>query len=168
MKWLENFKKENKYLYYGFLMLGIAAVISYFLNNKDSENKISNHSNEIVKSLDTYIPIGKNLLPIEIANAEYLDPLIGLEGGVVDLYQVANESNRGVKIASRIKIVRAPNSQLSFSAYLSDEQTQQIMNFPGPFRAVVQNPKAVGSEVKQINPVIVKQKQQQIQIEYGE
>ncbi len=167
MKWLENFKKENKYLYYGFLILGVATVISYYLNNKSTESKTVQQTKEVEKSIDTYIPIGKNLLPIEIANAEYLDPLIGPEGGVVDLYQVASESNRGIKIASRIKIVRAPNSNLSFSAYLSDEQTQSIMNFPGPFRAVVQNPKAVGSEVKQLNPV-VKQKQQHLQIEYGE
>lgn len=167
MKWLENFKKENKYLYYGFLMLGMATVISYFLNNKSTDEKIIHSTNDIDKSIDTYIPIGKSLLPIEIANAEYLDPLIGPEGGVVDLYQVANESNRGVKIASRIKIIRSPTSNISFSAYLSDEQTQQIMNFPGPFRAVVQNPKAEGSEVKQIKPVEIKHKQQ-IQIEFGE
>lgn len=166
MKIIENFKKENKYLYYGFLMLGVATVLSYFFHQPSTNKEIQKVNNEPEKSLDTYIPIGKNLLPIEIANAEYLDPLIGPDGGVVDLYQVANESNRGVKIASRIKIVRSPNSTLSFSAYITDEQTQQIMNFPGPFRAVVQNPNAAGSEVKQIQNTV--KPQQKIQIEYGD
>lgn len=97
------------------------------------------------QSLDTYIPEGFVLVPIEVQNYESLDLVIG-KFGVVDLYQSSDvKSERPKPIAKAIKILRSPMNPSLFAVLAPDDQAHIIVKHPGPFQVVVQNPKQVGT-----------------------
>lgn len=101
-------------------------------------------------SLDTYIPEGFVLVPIEVQNYESLDLVIG-KFGVVDLYQ-SSDTKTGAKagklkpIAKAIKILRSPMNPSLFAVLAPDDQAHIIVKHPGPFQVVVQNPKQRGTD----------------------
>ncbi len=72
---------KTKYLVVTFAILGLLSVWFDFFSNKE----VSNQRNQKSKSVDTYIPAGMTLVPIEIQNIESLKNILG-DFGVVDLY----------------------------------------------------------------------------------
>jgi hypothetical protein len=91
---------------------------------------------------DTFIPKGFVLVPVELANFDSVSALID-QFGVIDLYAGVPQAAGSIKIASRIKILRAPlNSQL-FAVLVAEKESSLIMKNPGPFWAVVQNRQSV-------------------------
>jgi hypothetical protein len=99
---------------------------------------------ESVEEAATYIPEGFVLVPIEVANFESLDSILG-KFGVVDLF-VASEDSRGRprKIAERVKILRAPLNPDHFAVLVPDNESQKIVAYSGALTVVVQNPKRAG------------------------
>ena len=92
-------------------------------------------------NLDTYIPEGFVLVPIEVKNYESLDLVIG-KFGVVDLYQSSEDSKTNPKaIAKAIKIVRSPIDPSRFAVLSPEDEAHSIVKHPGPFQVTVQNPK---------------------------
>lgn len=137
--------KNNSFLI-AFLFLG---VISYFATSSSEENKKVPALLPEVKSVDTFVPKGYVLTPLEIANAESLSSLIGDMGGVVDLYLAATETQKGgIKVGSKIKLFRMPQDPMRYSALLKDpEGPSTLLKYSGPFVAVVQNPDEKGSQL---------------------
>lgn len=87
---------------------------------------------------DTYIPKGYVLVPIELANFESVSALID-QFGVIDLYAGAPQMAGSSKIASRVKILRAPLNPNLFAVLVPESSSSNIMKRTGPFWAVVQN-----------------------------
>lgn len=97
-----------------------------------------------INGLDTYIPNGFVLLPIEIQNLNALDAIIG-RFGVVDLY-VPGESQ---PVARAIKIVRSPKNNDQFSVLIPESQSGALIKASTqPFFAILQNPKKVSNEIR--------------------
>jgi hypothetical protein len=97
------------------------------------------------ESFDTLIPDGFSLLPIEVANYETLDSLLGTFG-VVDLFTAPqNPDEKSRRIAYRVKILRAPRNPSHFAVLVPFEMVKNILRFPGPFMVSVQNPKSSGT-----------------------
>ena len=128
----------------GFLVIGLIAFIS-------SPSKSEQDPLETVAppaSVDTYIPAGHVLVPIEIANAESLASLVGDMGGVVDLYLASNDTQKGgLKVGSKLKLLRAPLNPQQYAVLVKDSESPRLLSFSGPFIAVVQNPEARGNGV---------------------
>src|ERR1035437_10610139 len=60
--------------------------------------------------VDTYIPKGFVLVPIEVQNYEALDSILG-QFGVVDLFQSLSPENPGQHLIARnVRILRAPQN----------------------------------------------------------
>lgn len=112
-------------------------------------------------SVDTFIPRGHVLVPIEIGNSDSLASLVGDLGGVVDLYLATTENRKGgVKVASKVKLLRAPLNPDQYAVLVKDDESQRLLGFQGPFIAVIQNPEERGMKVTD-NP-----KPQRLRVEY--
>ncbi|MCB0378545.1 MAG: hypothetical protein KDD33_08640 [Bdellovibrionales bacterium] len=95
---------------------------------------------------DTYIPKGHTLIPIEVANYESLDSIIGTHG-VVDLFAAALSPNdKSKRIAFAVKILRAPRNPSHFAVLVPHAKADMILRYPGPFMVTVRNPKSIGTQ----------------------
>jgi len=133
-------KLDLKYLIVGFIILGFLTVFS---EKKEPQNSID------PTSVDTLIPEGMTLVPIEIQNIDALKNIIS-DFGVVDLYLPSFESNsQPRKVASAIKLMRAPLNPDVFAVLVSEEGATRIAQHPGAFFVTVLNPKTTeGSTIQ--------------------
>ena len=141
MEKLKNLDTKTKLLIGSFLVLGL---LTLMMSWNSKEVVIAAESEQTMgPSVDTFIPAGFTLIPIELVNAESLNSLIGEMGGVVDLYQSSNDEKRkSVKVGTRLKLVRAPLNPQQFAVLLKEDEATRLMSFTGPYLAVIQNPKA--------------------------
>lgn len=148
---------KNNYLLAAFILLG---VISFVATKPEKELEQKESFLPEPKSVDTFIPRGFVLVPIEIANAESLNSLVGDMGGVVDLYLASSGKQKGgLKVGSKLKLVRAPLNPQQYAVLVPDSESSKLMSFPGPFIAVVQNPDEKGTRLRSSGPA-------QVHIEY--
>jgi hypothetical protein len=157
VKKFADLKFEHKLLVAGFFVLGLFS----FLNNKSAPAPAEPTQDSAPESVDTYIPHGFTLIPLEIANAESLSSIIGNMGGVVDLYLAPNEVRKGgIRVASRVKLLRAPLNPEQFAILIKETEGQRILQQSGPFFAVVQNPEVRGGK-------LAAEKQNTVKIDYA-
>lgn len=138
MKNIFQFIQNNKYTpWVVFVFLGLLASLSSCQTTaSDGTSAGLNDS----RSADTYIPYGYVLIPLEIQNAESLTNIVGDLGGVVDLYTVSSEFQKSLKIAHKVKLLRAPLNPQQFAVLVKESESSQILSHAGPFTAVIQNP----------------------------
>lgn len=150
---------KNNHLIIAFVMLGL---ISYVVTLKPKDNLRVNESFlPEPKSVDTFIPRGFVLVPLEISNAESLASLVGDLGGVVDLYLASAEGRPGgLKVGAKLKLLRAPLNPQQYAVLVPDSESTKLLSYSGPFIAVVQNPEEKGMAVNS------SKKQQRIQVQY--
>jgi hypothetical protein len=118
---------------------------------------------ENLLTVDTLIPNGFALVPIELENIAAIASVI--EGyGVVDIYLGKSSSRNSKKIFQKVKILRAPKNPHSYALLLPDHLSSVLMQYEGPFFAVIQN-KSESSE----NPSVVEQvhSKKTVKIEYN-
>ena len=145
-KW-RNLKFDTKIILIAFVAMGVLSLLFGFTAKPKEENT---QATEIpaAPSVDTFIPMGYTLVPLELANAESLTSLVGDMGGVVDLYLATNDRQKGgLKVGSKLKLLRAPRDPNQYAVLVKDSESPRLMSFTGPFIAVVQNPKAKGAEL---------------------
>lgn len=148
MEKLRQLKFDTKILTAAFIILGVVSIITGLSGKK--EVVVQATPAEVPPSVDTYIPKGFVLVPLELANADSLSSLVGDLGGVVDLYLAGGNKGKGnFKVASRIKLLRAPLNPQQYAVLIRESDSSKILSMTGPFIAVVQNPDSKGSEVAQ-------------------
>ena len=136
----------NKHLWIAFGALGALCLLLSFKNSAPMDPV----SEKAPTSVDTFIPAGLVLVPLEISNAESLASLVGEMGGVVDLYLASNDQRKGgLKVATKVKLMRAPLNPQQYAVLVRDEDGPRLMAYNGPFLAVVQNPDAKGASLSQ-------------------
>jgi len=122
-----------------FLIVLLSLVLTAVWNKcpNDSPDKVEPAD---ITTLDTLIPEGFSLVNIEIVNAEKLDAILG-QFGVVDLF-LANEDGKKTskKIASKVKILRAPKNPQEFAVLVPEAQVSELFSYDSPFYASIQNP----------------------------
>lgn len=114
-------------------------------------------------TVDTLIPNGYALVPIELENIAAIASLIE-SYGVVDIYLGKSNLRNSKKIFQKVKILRAPNNPHAYSLLLPDHLSSILMQYDGPFFAVIQN-KSESSP----NPSVAEQVQSKktVKIEYN-
>ena len=90
--------------------------------------------------MDTHIPLGFVLVPIEVLNKESLSALLGSHG-VVDLFLSSKKGRKVYKIAHHVKMLRAPLDPSRFAILVPEGEAVKVLKHPQPLFAVVQNPK---------------------------
>jgi hypothetical protein len=136
-KKLFQFLESKKALVVCIVVAGLITLLSGFEKSESSELKVD-------PSVDTYIPAGFVLVPIEVQNYEALDSILG-QHGVVDLFLPSPDSKRGVRVASRVKILRAPQNPSQFAVLVRDSESEQLVRSESAFFVVVQNSKQSGT-----------------------
>ncbi|MDG0815457.1 hypothetical protein [Bdellovibrio svalbardensis] len=144
MEKIRQLKLDTKIYLAAFLLLG---VISMMMSLQKKEENPAPQAPDVPNSVDTFIPRGFVLVPIELANAESLSSLVGDLGGVVDLYLPGAEKKRNVKVAARIKLLRAPLNPNQYAVLIKESDSSRLLSVTGPFIAVVQNPDSKGTEI---------------------
>ena len=129
---MKNIKlsQQNKVLLLSFLIL----ITAYLLF---SPKKIEAPRGEKIYA-DTLIPAGHVLIPIELANADSVSALMD-HYGVVDLYSGSINMVGTKKLASKVKILRAPLNPNQYAVLVPENLSNHMMSLSGPFWAVVQN-----------------------------
>ncbi|MES2857350.1 MAG: hypothetical protein V4692_15880 [Bdellovibrionota bacterium] len=140
---IKKFKEAPKPLQNQILLwlVGIllAGGVALFFDAGDSEKTEPTAIDR--ESASTFIPAGFVLVPIEIANFQSLDSILG-QHGVVDLFKPSSEPDgRPIRVASKIKILRAPLNPSHFAVLAPEEESAALVSYQGAFTVVVQNPK---------------------------
>lgn len=138
-KWLQ-IDKNNKYYIYAFIIISIFSVWNELRNSSSGAKTQPNTNNqiEIQDSIDTYIPKGYVLIPIDLVNRESIVSIID-QTSLVDLYYQKKSLSKSIKIASRVKLIRAPLNPNQLAVLISEDDSHQILTYEGPYFAVIQN-----------------------------
>jgi hypothetical protein len=130
---------------YVFLLICLGLVA--FTLKSSSHSESGPRDSELAGSIDTFIPEGSVLVPVDIQNSEALESIVG-DHGVVDLYEQAHEGEkRGRKVAYHVRLLRAPLNPKEFAVLVEENEASILVRSGGPFIAVVQSPKAGASHV---------------------
>ena len=155
---------HNTWTIGGFVALGLILMIyqsSPSLEPETAPTSFAADRKVADASIDTFVPVGFVLIPLEIQNSSALSGLIGELGGVIDLYTAAGEGQKSLKVASKIKLVRAPLNADQFAVLVREQNSHLILRHPGPFVALIQNPQAKTTDV------VTEESRPQVQIEYA-
>ena len=104
--------------------------------------------------IDTYIPNGFVLLPIDLNNADALEGILQ-EKGMVDLYTSRGSHISVETVAKSVKIIRSPKNPNLFAILIPEKQASILIQRAQSFHAVVRNPKHAQT---QISPIKMKRK----------
>ena len=115
------------------------------------------------KSIDTYIPEGFVLLPIELSNASVVQGLLQNKA-VVDLYTADPIQSQAQKAADAVKIIRSPHNESHFAVLVPENEAHFLIQRFKPFYAVIQNPNKTGTKIQPLK----KRKKRSIIIELEE
>jgi hypothetical protein len=147
--------KNNLHLVIAFtILISVAIVSAYTRDNKESPM-------ERPVEVDTIIPKGYVLVPLDLENRDAISSVIQ-NFGIIDLFSGNPEGGRARKIASRIKLIRAPYNPNLFAALVKEELSERIMKETGPFFAIIQNK----TELEGENEVETIKPKKSISIEY--
>lgn len=98
-------------------------------------------------SLDEMIPEGFVLIPIEINNSEDIIHLIG-SYGVIDLYSYYSPTGLPQERAAQaLKVIPVKGEENRFAVIAPEKEVTRLLEYKGPFYAVVQHPKKSGSQI---------------------
>ena len=127
--------KENKKTWQVWLIFILLSLVftSLQYTNKTKESKDT-------QNLDTYIPEGFVLVPVELSNGSSLDGLLENKG-VVDLYMSDPARQKAEKAATAVKIIRSPRNPSYFAILVPEDKASVLIQRFQAFYAVIQNPK---------------------------
>lgn len=129
------------------IVAGLLAGFMAYYRDMTARSSKDVHEPEPIESAATYIPAGFVLVPIEVANYESLDSILG-KFGIVDLYIPPEEPNKKArKVAERIRILRAPLNPSQFAVLAREEDSPRLVSHDGPFLVVVKNPNQTGTGI---------------------
>ena len=131
-----------------------AGVMAWYWDRKTPTGEGDPHKAESIEAADTYIPQGFVLVPIEVANFDSLDSILG-KYGIVDLYSSSStldsgHESRPKKVADHVKILRAPLNPSHFAVLVSEAQSPDLVRYAGAFTVVVQNPRNIANQATSI------------------
>ena len=148
-KW-KNWIKENKKMSQIWVTLITLSLMAVFMQNQGTKPK--NHS---PRNIDTLIPEGFVLVPVELSNSPSLSGLLA-DKGVVDLYTGDPARQKAQKVATAIKIIRSPLNPDYFAVLAPAKQAKLLIQRFQGFHAVIQNPQY--NKKTQIQPLKIKRR----------
>lgn len=142
-------KSNERWHYAAYICLGIAAILTSLVTQNNAEQglvKSTALANKVASSADTYIPEGHVLIPIDLANAQGINSIIGPLGGTVDLYVAGQGGKKGQLVGRKYKLLRAPLDPEQFAVLLKENNSEELLQHEGAFIAVIHNPKVLGNQ----------------------
>lgn len=120
--------------------IALSLVITIFLDYRRTPQTSAAVINKPTPAaIDTHVPAGFSLVPIEIRNLDALNAIVG-PFAMVDLFTM-EPGQRSRRIAARVRLIRAPLDPNQFAVLVPSELTTQITATLEPLFVSVQNPK---------------------------
>lgn len=94
--------------------------------------------------IDTLVPEGHVLVPIEVSNLEALGSVVG-PYGIVDLYALDAKGHELSKVGSHLKMVRSLEQPSFISVLVPEEEAFRLLATKGPFQVAVLNSQKIQS-----------------------
>ncbi len=129
---ITNLTDPYKHLLFIFGLFVFIYCLSFCERTKDP----STQSKKV--TLDTLIPENYVIYPIELTNAQAISHLID-QYGVVDIYTTDINTQRVVKVLSKVKIVRPSAESATYSVLIPYQLETKLTTYAGPYWAAVQN-----------------------------
>lgn len=104
------------------------------------------------EALDTHIPKGYVLVPIEVQNFEALDSILG-RYAFVDLFRSDGNKRTQGPIAQNVRLLRAPRNPSHFAVLLPEKDSAEILSYSGPYFVIVKRP---GGGMEIVKPEVKK------------
>ena len=139
--WIKNYKELpwDRRLLWGAAGLSLIPLTFALLSGQAKEPSSDDKVEQQRISLDTNIPRGFVLVPIEVQNYEALNSILG-HYGVVDLFH-------GQRLkAKNVKILRAPHNPSQFAILVAENQVGNILQDGSAFAVTVKRPDEGGTE----------------------
>lgn len=96
--------------------------------------------------VDTYIPKGFVLVPIEVRNYEALDSVLG-KFALVDLYQGgSSDSPRQHLVGRNVRLLRAPQNPSHFAVLVQESDVAGLIHAGAQFTVTVKRPGEAGTQ----------------------
>ncbi len=121
-------------------LLGVSLVASKW---DKSETQPNNRYNVPV---DTFIPRGYVLIPMNIENYENLDSILGSQG-IVNIYSKSEEQVEPTQIATSVRVLRAPNAPEKLSILSPEASAHHFLNPNLKYWVVVQGKTLLGTKI---------------------
>ncbi|MBL7544945.1 MAG: hypothetical protein JNL11_14095 [Bdellovibrionaceae bacterium] len=115
-------------------------VIGFFLVGYSHLKPVPKDADTNRFQIDTIIPEGYVLIPIEVLNADSISAVIGSHG-VADIYSTV-QGEKAKRLFSRARIIKSPLNEASFAVLVKETKAYLLSQSKDPFFAAVQNPKA--------------------------
>jgi len=141
MNFLQKLKTDRSLLL-AFLALGLVALLLTLLAPTDTAKPRVASADEEAFDVDTFIPAGHLLIPLQLSNAESLASLSG-PFSLVDLYATRENGRKSFKVASAVKLLRAPLNPQQFAVLVREDESAPLVAMEGPFFAALKNPKDI-------------------------
>lgn len=126
--------KNNKHLILAFIFIILVSIYSAFSETNKKNDELQSSTPEI----DTIIPKGYVLVPLELENHEAISSVIRSHG-IVDLFSGQPENRSSIKIATKVKVIRAPYNPNLFAALVKESFSKVLMAQNNKMFAVIQN-----------------------------
>lgn len=97
------------------------------------------------ESIDTHIPRGFVLVPVEVLNYEALDSIFG-RFGHVDLYSGHSDQGHPTLIARNVRMLRAPQNPTHFAVLVRERETSHLLSRGNAFTVIVKPNTEHGTE----------------------
>lgn len=124
-------------------LLSLAAIASFgfvgLLHACDKTPEVAS-----ADGIDTLIPAGYVIVPIEVQNYEALDSLLG-KFGVGDLFH--GDGHQGKLVARNIRILRAPKNPSQFAVLAPESEASSILANQGRFFVALKPPSQSGTQI---------------------
>ena len=132
---MKQWIRENKKTFQIWLILSLISLTFTLLQHTDKTKERKETQN-----LDTYIPEGFVLVPVELSNNASLVGLLENKG-IVDLYTGDPSRQQAQKAATAVKIIRSPRNPSYFAVLVPENKAPFLIQRFQPFHAVIQNPR---------------------------
>ncbi len=129
---IKNLTDPYKHLLFIFGLFVFIYCLSFYERAKESPIAAKK------ATLDTLIPENYVIYPIELTNAQAISHLID-QYGVVDIYTTDINTQRVVKVLSKVKIVRPSSESATYSVLIPYQLENKLTTYAGPYWAAVQN-----------------------------
>lgn len=123
--------------------ISLIPIVAAFLWQSSAPTPAQAGSTDEAASIDTFIPKGHVLIPIDVINNEALDSIVG-RFAMVDLFHGEGPTQRPV--ARNVRLLRAPQNPSHFAILVPDRDADSVMKFGGSFTVIVKRMGGAGTE----------------------
>lgn len=95
-------------------------------------------------NVDTHIPRGFVLVPIEIENYEAVDSILG-RFAIVDLFKSSDAKVLNEPVATNVRLLRAPLNPSHFAVLVPEKEAPRLVHQGGVYTVVVKRPDSTGT-----------------------